>query len=35
MRAGTIVEEGPADRLLAHPAEPYTRELLAAVPHPR
>ncbi|TDD70174.1 ABC transporter ATP-binding protein [Jiangella aurantiaca] len=33
MRAGEIVEEAPVDQLFARPAESYTRELLAAVPH--
>ncbi|MFJ6747141.1 dipeptide ABC transporter ATP-binding protein [Streptomyces sp. NPDC091266] len=32
MRAGRIVEEGPVDRVYDHPAHPYTRGLLAAVP---
>jgi ABC-type glutathione transport system ATPase component len=32
MRAGEIVEAGPADRVLAAPASDYTRELVAAVP---
>jgi peptide/nickel transport system ATP-binding protein len=32
MRSGGIVEYGPTDDLLADPSEPYTRELLAAVP---
>jgi oligopeptide/dipeptide ABC transporter ATP-binding protein len=34
MYAGSIVEEAPADVLLAEPAHPYTRQLLAAVPDP-
>jgi peptide/nickel transport system ATP-binding protein len=34
MRAGRIVEEGPTDRVLFAPEADYTRELLAAVPHP-
>lgn len=32
MRDGHIVEYGPTDELLAAPAEPYTMELLEAVP---
>ncbi|MFT4123327.1 MAG: ATP-binding cassette domain-containing protein [Microbacteriaceae bacterium] len=32
LRAGRVVEAGPADRVLGAPAEPYTRALLAAVP---
>ncbi len=32
MYLGRIVERGPADEVLAHPAHPYTRALLAAVP---
>lgn len=32
MYAGQIVEEAPVDRLFAHPAHPYTRALLAALP---
>ncbi|MET9634711.1 ATP-binding cassette domain-containing protein [Lentzea sp. NPDC006480] len=32
MRSGKIVEEGPAERVLADPQHSYTRELLAAAP---
>ena len=32
MRAGEVVEEGPARRVLASPEQDYTRELVAAVP---
>ena len=34
MRAGQVVEEGPVERVLESPAADYTRELLAAIPHP-
>jgi peptide/nickel transport system ATP-binding protein len=34
MRAGKIVEEGPTERVMTAPQSEYTRELLAAVPHP-
>src|SRR5207302_7869970 len=32
MRAGRFVETGPAEEILGQPKNPYTRELLAAVP---
>jgi peptide/nickel transport system ATP-binding protein len=34
MRAGRVVEEGPVDDVLGNPRADYTRELLAAIPHP-
>ncbi len=34
MHEGKIVEEGPADQVCEEPQDPYTRELLAAVPIP-
>ncbi|MBS0241600.1 MAG: ABC transporter ATP-binding protein [Proteobacteria bacterium] len=34
MRSGRIVEEGQTERILASPSAEYTRELLAAIPHP-
>jgi oligopeptide transport system ATP-binding protein len=34
MHRGRIVEEGPTDRVCEQPRDPYTRELLAAVPVP-
>lgn len=32
MRRGRIVETGPADEVYDNPRDPYTRQLLAAVP---
>jgi peptide/nickel transport system ATP-binding protein len=32
MRAGRVVEHGPAERILGNPTDPYTQALLAAVP---
>jgi peptide/nickel transport system ATP-binding protein len=34
MKAGKIVEEGPTERVLFAPETQYTRDLLAAIPHP-
>jgi peptide/nickel transport system ATP-binding protein len=35
MYAGKMVESGPSEEVLHHPAHPYTRLLLSAVPDPR
>jgi len=32
LHRGQVVETGPAERVLARPAHPYTRSLLASVP---
>jgi peptide/nickel transport system ATP-binding protein len=34
MRAGEIVEQGGTDEVLSAPKADYTRDLLAAIPHP-
>src|SRR5215510_10090373 len=34
MQAGRIVEQGPTERVLFSPETQYTRDLLAAIPHP-
>jgi ABC-type oligopeptide transport system ATPase subunit len=34
MRGGRIVEQGGADQVCERPSDPYTKELLAAVPIP-
>ena len=35
MRSGEIVEQGPIEQVYSDPQEPYTQQLLAAVPHIR
>jgi oligopeptide transport system ATP-binding protein len=32
MKDGRVVEQGPTDHVLDHPADPYTQRLLAAIP---
>ena len=34
MQNGAVVEEGPVERVMDHPAEAYTRQLLEAAPKP-
>jgi peptide/nickel transport system ATP-binding protein len=34
MRTGRIVEQGPSEQVLGNPQDPYTKELLTAIPHP-
>ncbi len=33
MYAGVVVEDGPSEQVLVHPAHPYTRVLLSSIPH--
>jgi len=34
MQGGRIVEQGPTEHVLFQPEAQYTRDLLAAIPHP-
>jgi peptide/nickel transport system ATP-binding protein len=34
MRGGQIVEQGPTEKVMVYPQADYTRDLLAAIPHP-
>ena len=34
MYLGRIIEEGPAEQIISTPLHPYTRALMAAIPHP-
>jgi peptide/nickel transport system ATP-binding protein len=34
MQTGKIVEEGSAEQVMDSPKSDYTKELLAAIPHP-
>lgn len=34
MRSGQFVDQGPTERVMVAPEASYTRDLLAAIPHP-
>jgi peptide/nickel transport system ATP-binding protein len=34
MKSGRIIEEGPTEAVMDAPVQAYTRDLIAAAPHP-